>query len=101
MQRTRSGVPGAAQKNSDTPRSAHPTATTLVRRSDMAQHHFSRASPANRHEVAHASADHEPCRAMATTREAIAIEEPARKQTAAVLPGHQLAAMPVPGQDEV
>src|SRR5262245_43212563 len=101
MQRTRRCVLGSARKNSGSPRRTHPTATTLVRRSDMAKHHLSWASPANRHEVTHTSAHHEPCRALATTREAIPVEEPAREQTAAILPGNYLAAMQVPGQDEV
>ena len=70
-------------------------------RSDMAQHDFSRTPPADRQEIADAAADHQPCRTTLMTQEAIRVEERARKQAVSILAGDQLAAMQMPGQDEV
>ena len=114
MHRTRNGVFGAAQNKSGRARKAQASETMVLcigprravrhwprSRSDMAQHDFSRTLPANRHEVTHATADHEPCRTTAMTQEAIRVEERAREQTVSILAGDQLAAMQVPRQHEV
>src|SRR5688572_17312568 len=114
MHRTRNGVFGAAQKNSGRARIRQVIDTRLARigpcrlfwrrvrpRSDMAQHNFSRTPPANRHEITDPAADHQTCRTTAMTQEAIPVEECPRKQAVPVLAGDQLAAMQVPGQDEV
>ena len=113
MHRTRNGVLGAAQKKSGRPRRKQAdrhqagrivrgARVTRVRSwSDMAQHDFPRTPPANRHEIADPAADHQPCRTTVMTQEAIRVEDRPRKQAVSILAGHQLAAMQVPGQDEV
>ena len=67
----------------------------------MTQHDFPRTAPANRHEIAHTTADHEPCLTGLVTQEAIRIEDGPGIQAVSLLPGDQLAAMQMPGEDEV
>src|SRR5215203_357278 len=101
--RTRNGVFGAAKKKRGKLRKKHPAAARLARsgRSDMAQHHFSRTAPANRHEITDAAAHDQPCQAAMMTEEAMPVQESAREQAVAIFPGDQLAAMQVPGENKV
>ena len=70
-------------------------------RSDVAQHDLARTPPANRDEVTHPAADHEPCRITAMTQEAVGVENRTGKQAVSILAGDDLAAVQVSGQDEV
>src|SRR5688500_4071315 len=67
----------------------------------MAQYNLARAPPANRQEITHPAADHEPCRTSVTTQEAIGIENRTRIQAVSVCAGDDLAAVQMSGQDQV
>jgi hypothetical protein len=67
----------------------------------MAQHNFAGAPPADRHEIADPAADDQPCRTGAVTQETVRVEDCSGKQAVSILTGNELAAMQVPGQDEV
>src|SRR5262245_52198277 len=103
MARTRKGVLGAERNRSGKPRRAHRVAARhdRRRRSDMAEHDFSRTPPAYRHEIADSAADDQQGRARAMTETAIPVEERRRKQTLPKLAGHQLPPMQMSRQNEV
>src|SRR5918993_630720 len=99
--RTRSGVRGCAAKKSGRCHRKHRTAARHAPTSDMTEHHFSRTSPPDRQQIAHATADDEPRRPATMTEKAIRVEQCTWEQAIAILPANQLAAMQVAGEDQV
>src|SRR5262245_13891077 len=106
MQRARKGVPGRLAMNSGKQRKTLTMATRLAARrpafgsvlsmshltresiglsfhlnaSDIAQHHFARTPPANRHQVADAAADHQTRCAPLMAQVVVRVEDGSWKQ---------------------
>src|SRR5262245_59971047 len=67
----------------------------------MTQDNLPRTTPADRHEIAHAATDHQPCRPRLMAQITVRVETRSGKQAIAILEDNHLATVEVPSQDQV
>ncbi len=126
MHKTRNGVLGLAENKSVSPphqtsarhqyggdsgiqclpfcangQNVHRSALLDVLNSHMAQNNFPRTPPADRHQIANATAHHQPCRSILMAEITIGVENRPGKQPVSIFESNHLTAMKMPGQNQV